>query len=94
MITDTAPLVEALQAHKCITLQYTKENGEQVTHTGGITEIGINKKGNQVLWLWDNTLNDHIRQFLFNGIMSFQVLDQEYVDAFGWGFKLNGEIIP
>jgi len=93
MITDTTPLVEALKAHKQITLTYAKENGEIVTHTGGITEIGPNKKGNEVLWLWDTTLNDHIRQFLFGGIQSFQVLDTEYVDMFGWGFKLNGQLL-
>lgn len=87
------PLVEALRAHKCITLEYLKENGEQVQHSGGITEIGVNKKGNQALWLFDTYLNDHIRQFLISNIQSFQVLDREYIDSFGWGFKLNGMLL-
>ncbi len=94
MIADLTPLVEALKAHKQITLTYTKGGtGEIVTHTGGIYEIGPNKKGNEVLWLWDTALNDHIRQFLIGNIQSFQVLDLDFTDMFGFGFKLNGEII-
>lgn len=93
MITDVEPLVEALQAHKQVTLNYTKKSGELVTHTGGIYEIGANKAGNTVVWLWDTQLNDHIRQFLLPNINSFQVLDADFQDVFGWGFKLNGEIL-
>ena len=93
-MVELEPLVLALQSHMQVTLQYTKESGEVVTHTGGITEIGTNKKGNACLWLYDTTANDHIRNFLLDRIVSFQVLDVPYTDMFGWGFKLNGQIIP
>lgn len=88
---DADALVTALQSHKQVTLVYTKkETGEVVTHTGGVYEIGPNKAGNQVVWLWDTQANDHIRQFLIDNINSFQVLDADFTDMFGWGFKLNG----
>lgn len=94
MITDIDPLIEALTNHLQVTLNYTKKNGEVVTHTGGIYEIGTNKAGNAVIWLFDTQSNDHIRQFLISNIDSFQILDTPFSDTFGWGFKLNGDIIP
>lgn len=92
---DSNVLVMALQNHKQVTLTYTKATtGEVVIHTGGIYEIGVNKAGNDVVWLWDTQANDHIRQFLIGNIDNLQVLDADFTDMFGWGFKLNGSMIP
>ena len=94
MIDENA-LVMAHQAHKQVTLTYMKEKtGEIVTHTGGIYEIGTNKLGKPVVWLWDTFANDNIRQFIIANIQNLQVLDVDFQDVFGWGFKMNGTIIP
>jgi hypothetical protein len=95
MAVDTEPLVQALTSKLQVTIEYVKESdGTSVTHTGGIHEIGVNKKGNPVLWLWDVNFNDHIRQFLLANITGFQILNVPFVPSQSYGFKLNGQIIP
>lgn len=91
MITDLGPLEEATKARKLVTLQYSKKTtGENVTHTGGVYEIGVNKAGNPCVWLWDTILNDHIRNFLISNIENFQVLDQDFIPPQPYPIKING----
>jgi len=93
-MTDVGPLIEALKGKLQVALTYTKEKTQEtVMHTGGIYELGVNKAGNAVLWMWDTTSNDHIRQFLINNIQSFQVLDTPFFPPHPWPFKVNGEIV-
>ncbi len=89
-------LIAATRARKIVDLTYTKKStGELVYHTGGIQEIGSNKAGNEVIWLWDTTANDHIRQFLVDNIMSYVVTDADYIVTNGWPIKLYGdELLP
>ena len=94
MAVNVDELVVALRNSFQVTLVYQKKTtGETVTHTGGIQEIGVNKAGNSCLWLWDTSLNDHIRDFLLSNIVSYQVLNLPYISTTGFPLKLNGEII-
>ena len=88
-------LLAAIRERKIVDLTYTKKStGELVYHTGGIQEVGTNKAGNEVIWLWDTTSNDHIRQFLIDNIMSYTVTEMDYVVTNGWAIKIYGEEIP
>ncbi|MFA5397485.1 MAG: hypothetical protein WC346_15860 [Methanogenium sp.] len=95
MVTDIQPLVVALTNKLQVTLVYQKKKtGEIVTHTGGIYEIGPHKKtGVYTLWLWDTSLNDHIRDFIVDNIQSFQVLEIPFVPNGLFPLKYNGEIV-
>ena len=87
-------LIRATRERKIVDLTYTKKSdGSTVYHTGGIQEIGTNKAGNEVIWLWDTSTNDHIRQFLVDNIMGFIVTEMDYVPTNGWDIKLYGEIV-
>ena len=89
MIVEIEPLVEALTHKKQVTLTYTKEKtAETVVHTGGLYEIDGSRN---CLFLWDTSLNDHIRRFKLDNIISYEILDIDFIDNFGWGFKLNGQ---
>ena len=91
---DMTALVQAATNKLQVTLTYTKKStGEMVTHTGGIYEIGVNKAGAQVLWLWDIIANDNIRQFLIANINSIQVLDTPFFPPNPWPIKIGGQII-
>jgi len=88
---DREPLVEALLHKKIVSLEYTKATtGEIVSHTGGIYEIGTNKKGESCLWLWDINSNDTIRQFLLGNIIGYQILDTDFMPPNPWPLKLDG----
>jgi hypothetical protein len=92
---DPNVLVTALQGHLIVTLTYQKKTtGETVTHTGGLYEINSADPSGAVVWLWDTSLNDHIRKFLIGNIIDVQVLQEAFVPTQGWPFKLNGQIIP
>jgi hypothetical protein len=94
MSVPVEPLITALQGKLQVTLTYEKKTtGEVVTHTGGIYEIGSNKQGVPVLWLWDTTLNDNIRQFLLSNIIDAQVLDVPFQTNGLFPLKLNGQVI-
>ncbi len=95
MLADTTPLITALQNKLQVTLTYLKESsGEVVTHTGGIQEIGPHSTtGRATLWLWDTSLNDHIRNFVIDNIQAVQVLQLPYIPTQPWPFKLNGAVI-
>ncbi len=91
---DIDALINAAQNKLQITLTYTKKTtGEVVSHTGGIYEIGVDDKGQQILYLWDNTTNDHIRKFLVGNIISIQVLETPFFPPNPWPIKINGQII-
>jgi hypothetical protein len=91
---DLSVLQQAAINKLQVTLNYTKETtGEVVVHTGGIYEIGVNKRGNPVIWLWDVTTNDNIRQFLISNINSFQVLDIPFFPPHPWPIKIDGQIV-
>lgn len=93
-MVERDPLVEALIHKKIVTLEYTKATtGEIVSHTGGIYEIGTNKKGDNCLWLWDTNSNDTIRQFLLSNIESYQILDADFMPPNPWPLKLDGSEI-
>ena len=96
MVADIQPLITALQNHLQITLTYLKATtSEIVVHTGGIQEIGPHSvTGKATLWLWDSSLNDHIRNFIIDNIQSFEVLQLPYQPNPAWPLKLNGEVIP
>jgi hypothetical protein len=86
---STDAMIKALQNKLQVTINYTKKStGEAVTHTGGIQEIDGN-----ILWLWDTSLNDHIRKFLLENITGIQVLDVPFFPTGGFPLKLNGEIL-
>jgi hypothetical protein len=95
MLSDTTPLTTALQNRLQVTLTYQKEkDGSVVVHTGGIQEIGPHPKtGRATLWLWDTSLQDHIRNFIIDNIQAVQVLNVPYQPNPAWPLKLNGEII-
>jgi hypothetical protein len=94
MLTDLGPLYTACQNKLQVTISYTKETtGEFVSHTGGIYEIGANKKGNDVVWIWDTALGDHIRQFLISNINELEVLATPFIPPEPYPIKINGEII-
>ena len=93
---DPNVLITALQGHLIVTLTYEKKTtGEIVVHTGGIQEINSSDPlSGAVVWLWDTSLNDHIRKFLLGNIIDVQVLQETYTSLQGFPFKLNGQIIP
>lgn len=88
MISDLTPLIEAATNKLQIILDYTKTNGEVVTHQGGIYEIRDN-----YLWLWDTNLNDNIRKFIISNINSYQILDIAFFPPQPWPIKINGDIV-
>lgn len=92
MITDIQPLEQATQARKLVTLEYSKKtDGSTVTHTVGIYEIGPHKKtGEPCIWGWDINSSDTIRCFLLSNIVSFQVLEQDFIPSNPWPIKING----
>jgi len=97
MAIDLSPLVEGVRAKKLVMLQYQKKDkatglhtGEIVMHTGGVYEI----KPDGTIWLWDTTLNDNIRQFKPDGILSFEILAEDFIAMQPWPIKINEEIIP
>ena len=94
MVDNFEPLVEALQNKLQVTLIYDKKTtGEVVTHTGGIYEINDQDPHGSTLWLWDTALNDRIRRFYLDRIVSFQVLDTPFMPPQPWPLKLNGQIL-
>ena len=94
MAVNVDELVNALTSKLQVTLTYQKKTtGEVVTYTGGIYEIGANRAGNPCLWLWDTSMNDHIRDFLLSNIISYQVLQLPFLPDPAFPLKLNGEII-
>lgn len=90
---DINPLIEAARNKLQVTINYTKQNGEFVSHTGGIYEIGNNSKGNDVVWLWDTMVNDHIRQFLVGNINSFSVLSAPFMPPQPYPIIIYGETV-
>jgi hypothetical protein len=91
MVTDLAPLYEACQNKLQVSLDYTKKDGILVQHTGGIYEI---RASDGCMFLWDTSLNDNIRKFLFSGINNFQVLDAQFFPPNPWPIVIDGQIIP
>lgn len=90
-MVDEEIIKEVILNRKIVTFTYTKKTtGEIVTHTGGIYELGNNKQLNRVIWLWDTTTNDHIRQFLVENIGDFQVLDTTFEPNPAFGLKIDG----
>ncbi len=94
MLTDTdiQALVEAATHRLQVSFTYLKAtSGETVQHTGGIVEITSDGR----MWLWDTTLNDHIRQFFMSNMNSPTVLQQPFDNMAAGGFplKINGQII-
>ena len=91
---DEQALATALTNKLQVTIIYQKAStGEIVTHTGGLYEIGVNKKGNPCLWLWDTSTNDAIRNFLLANIQELQVLDIPFQTNGAWPLKINGQIV-
>jgi hypothetical protein len=91
---DIDALAAATQNKLQVTLTYTKKaTGETVVHTGGVYEIGVNKSGAPCVWLWDTSLNDNIRQFLTENIISLQVLDIPFSPPQPYPIKINGQIV-
>lgn len=90
---DMEPVIVALRNKLQVILTYVKKNGETVVHTGGMYEIGVNKAGNEVIWLWDTALNDHIRQFLVVNVTAIQVLDISFFPPQPYPIKLDGEVV-
>jgi hypothetical protein len=88
-------IIDALTNMRLISLTYTKEKtGEMVNHKGGMYEIGTNKAGREVIWLWDTDRNDTIRQFLIDNIVSYDIHpEEEFIRTNPWPIKLYGEII-
>ena len=86
-------LIEAARNMKIVSLTYVKKNGEVVDHIGGIYEIGENKAGREVIWLWDTERNDTIRQFFPESIMNYQITDQDFIRPNPWPIKIYGEIV-
>jgi len=92
--TDIEALVEAALNRLQVSLNYTKATtGEIVNHKGGIVEI---RSSEGILYLWDTTLNDHIRKFILANINSFQVLPEkfDYMSAGGYPIVINGQTYP
>ena len=87
-MADLTALAEALRARKQVTLFYTKVDGTSVTHTGGLYEVRADS-----VWLWDTQFNDNIRKFLPGSIVSFQVLDADFIPPYPWPIKLFGEVV-
>ena len=95
MLTDTdiQAMMTAATNRLQITIVYLKKTtGETVQHTGGVVEID---GANGLLWLWDTTMNDHIRKFLLSNVEGLQVLQQPFDSSSAGGFplKINGQII-
>jgi|GEM_PF-6700952 hypothetical protein len=91
-------LTAALQAKKLLNVTYTKSDGTTETLSGGMYEIGNNKKGNPGMWLWvDSPPNPEsrpgIRNLLFDRIDSFEVLDTDFIPSQGFPIKLWGAIL-
>ncbi len=89
-MVDVTILEQAAVNKLQITITYMKESGEVVSHTGGIYEIGPNKKGAPSFWLWDTEVNDHIRNFLLDNIQNVQVLDIPFIPPQPYPIKING----
>ena len=87
---DVAPLFEACRGKLQVTLEYTKKDGTYVQHTGGIYEIRSNEGK---LWLWDTTVNDHIRVFIMDSIQNFQILDAPFFPPQPFPIKIDEEIV-
>lgn len=91
MVGDVTPLYEACKARKIVAItSYTKRDGSDAAHTGGIYEI---RSQEGKFWLWDTQLNDHIRVFILNDINSFEVLDEDFVPSQPWEIKIDGAIV-
>jgi len=93
--TDVQALMQAAMSRLQISIMYQKVSGDmaQVTHNGGVVEINSDTG---FLWLWDTSLNDHIRRFYLQQIMSLQVLQMPFdnLSAGGYPLKINGAIMP
>jgi hypothetical protein len=87
--------MEAATARLQVSITYQKVSGDKamVTHAGGVVEINSDTG---FMWLWDTSLNDHIRRFYMNQVLSLQVLQMpfDYMSAGGFPLKINGEIMP
>jgi|YelNatPaOPRAMG01_1025707.scaffolds.fasta_scaffold00723_8 predicted DNA-binding transcriptional regulator YafY len=94
LTTNFDAVATAIRNKLQVSLSYQKKTtGEIVQHTGGIYEIGANKSGETVIWLWDTMRNDTIRQFLVSNIIDFQVLNIPFQTNGMWPLKINGEIV-
>jgi len=94
-MVEIQPLIDAATNELQVTLNYTKRSGELVIHTIGIYEIGPSEKhgGQEVVWGWDVTTNDHIRAFLFESIGSYEVLAAPFFRPQPYPIKINGVIV-
>ena len=94
LTTSFDAIATAIRSKLQVTLTYQKKTtGEIVQHIGGVYEIGPNKSGETVIWLWDTSRNDTIRQFLPDNIIDFQVLDIPFQTNGMWPLKINGDIV-
>jgi len=93
--TDVQALMEAAMARLQVSIMYQKVSGDMgvVSHTGGVVEINSDTG---FLWLWDTSLNDHIRRFYMSQILSLQVfqIPFDYMSAGGYPLKINGATMP
>jgi hypothetical protein len=92
--TDFQALVDAAMKRMQVSITYQKTSGDQATvvHTGGVVEISADTG---FLWLWDTSMNDHIRRFFLANILNLQVYEIPFDNASAGGYplKINGAIM-
>jgi len=91
---DMQAMIQAAMNRMQINFTYLKATtGETVQHVGGIVEI---RASEGCVFIWDTSLNDHIRKFLLPNFESFQVLQQPFdnLSAGGYPLVINGQIMP